>query len=82
MKRLNISSLEVGKKMTTREKALHCAAAMDHTLLMHRWPKDGNEREVYGLSRKQYYSGGLNLIRQLDACKTDEARRLLMGRSR
>jgi hypothetical protein len=70
------------KGLTTREIALRCAAAMDHRLLFHRWPKNENARTRYAIPDRIYKNHGIALLRQLDACKDDEARRLLMGRSR
>ena len=63
--------------MTTREIALRCAAAMDPNLLKHGWPSSARER--YNLSDRQYRRRPIGLIDQLDACKSDEARRLIMG---
>jgi hypothetical protein len=55
---------------------------MDHRLLFHRWPKNENARTRYAIPDRIYKNHGIALLRQLDACKDDEARRLLMGRSR
>ena len=66
----------------SREIALRCASAMDKNLLRHNWPKDENKRELYGLSTRQYRRHAIGLIRQLDNCKSDEARRLILGRSK
>ena len=64
----------------SREIALRCASAMPSNLLRHRWPSEDilRGREIYGINRR----GELDKIRQLDACKDDEARRLLLGKSR
>ncbi len=68
--------------MKSREIALRCAAAMDVNLLRHKWERDNNKRELYGLSDRQYRRHAIELIRQLDNCQSDEARRLILGRSR
>ena len=68
--------------MTTREIALRCAAAMDPNLLRHRWPENENARERYSLTKRQYRTNGVALLRQLEHCKNDEARRLILGLSR
>jgi len=65
--------------MSTKDIALRCARAMDSNLLRHKWPADQNKRELYGLSDGQYRHRDIGLIRQLDACRNDEARRLLLG---
>lgn len=70
------------KGLTTREIALRCAAAMDHRLLFHGWPKNENARTRYAIPNKIYQKHGIALLRQLDACKSDEARRLILGVSR
>lgn len=66
----------------SREIALRCATAMDTNLLRHKWAADENKRELYGVSERQYQRHSVALIRQLDACQDDEARRILLGRSR
>ena len=68
--------------MSTREIALRCAAAMDRNLLRHNWPKDANKREVYGLAQRKHRPRMVAILRQLDACKSDEARRLILGLSK
>ena len=67
--------------MSAREIALRCAAAMPKNTLQHRWAADGCARERYSLTDRQYRRHTIALIRQLDGCKDDEARRLIMGRS-
>ena len=37
---------------------------------------------MYGFTKKSYATGGMALIRQLDNCKSEEAKRLIMGRSK
>ena len=71
-----------GDPVRRREIALRCAAAMDRDLLRHNWPRDEQKRELYGLSVQQYQHRAIDLIRQLDACKDDAARRLITGRSK
>lgn len=66
----------------SQQIALRCAAAMPRYLLRHNWAKDESARERYSLSPKQYQVRGLALIRQLDACKSDAARRLILGVSK
>lgn len=62
--------------------ALHCAAVMQKTfprlLCGH---KSGTVRDCKALGIKRYQDS-LALLRQLDACRSDEARRLIMGTSR
>lgn len=61
--------------------ALRCASAMPRDLLFRRWPGEKNTHlvEVYAINPRRKT---LSLLRQLDACKSDEARRLILGRSR
>ena len=63
----------------SKKIALRCAKAIDPRLLCHKWRSAKTERgyEVYGLNRKT-----IGLLRQLDACKDDAARRLILGKSR
>lgn len=61
----------------SQEIALRCAAALPSNLLRHPWKSDARlAADMYGAKVT------LNTARQLDACKDDAARRLLLGRSR
>lgn len=66
----------------SREFALRCAAAIDKNLLRHNWPRDENKRIHYGVTETRYKHSGVAIISQLDGCQSDEARRLILGKSK
>ena len=62
----------------SQEIALRCAKAMNPNLLRHRQKMPENERaDAYGLKARKR-----KLLAQLDGCQSNEARRLILGRSR
>ena len=68
----------------SQEIALRCAATLPKHLLVHKW---SDERQIahetqYGLRHRKPSRMALGLMDQLDRCQSDEARRLLLGRSR
>ena len=69
----------------SREIALRCAAAMPRHVFPRAW---ANERRLAYIERfdvwptKPYRELPKSLLDQLDACKDDEARRLILGKSR
>ena len=66
----------------SRVVALHCAAVMQKTFpRLLSGHKSGTVRDCKALGIKRYHDS-LALLRQLDACRSDEARRLILGVSR
>ena len=69
----------------SREIALRCAAAMPKRTLIHNW---GDERRLAYMERfdvwpsKPYRELPKSLLDQLDACRDDAARRLILGISK
>ena len=68
----------------SREIALRCAASLRRNLLAHRQPNERRQsfQISSGLSYCTIHKKPLTLFDQLDACKSEEARRLLLGVSR
>lgn len=66
----------------SREIALRCAASLPSNLLLRGWKRDEDGRNLHGLSDSTYRRGKSPLVHQLDACQSDGARRLILGRSK